>query len=274
MGGSIGCLSRNNETVCWGMDRRGPGAQVTDPIPVLGVGAADELAVTAGLACGLFGDRAACWHSLARGGDDPDYTPEWFVPAYRPVELPARVAHIEAGWGAVCTRGPDGSVSVWEPSLGAAGALEMRRRAVAGMPCDGRIDAWPARGCDFGASETTCWNYRDPIRTYGIGGVVRARWGVRPCFLTSGGSVVCDGNVRCGLESSGAGCDADGELVRFEFPRPVTDIAIGVNHACALLANDDVWCWGANGHGELGDGTSAPHDSPVRLVPPPAALEP
>jgi alpha-tubulin suppressor-like RCC1 family protein len=43
-------------------------------------------------------------------------------------------------------------------------------------------------------------------------------------------------------------------------------IAIGVDHACALLDDDRVACWGANKWGQLGDGTSSdPSHSTVSL---------
>lgn len=35
-----------------------------------------------------------------------------------------------------------------------------------------------------------------------------------------------------------------------------TDLAVGGAHACALLADQSVSCWGANAAGQLGDGTT------------------
>jgi alpha-tubulin suppressor-like RCC1 family protein len=39
----------------------------------------------------------------------------------------------------------------------------------------------------------------------------------------------------------------------------------GETHTCALLTNGSVKCWGANGGGRLGDGTTTPRLAPVFL---------
>ncbi len=49
----------------------------------------------------------------------------------------------------------------------------------------------------------------------------------------------------------------------------VTDavaVAVGGDHACAQVRDGSVWCWGANDRGQLGDGTTTPTDSAVRVV--------
>lgn len=47
--------------------------------------------------------------------------------------------------------------------------------------------------------------------------------------------------------------------------QPAVAIAAGGNHACALLEGGAVACWGSNGSGQLGDGTSHDRPSPVRF---------
>jgi len=41
-------------------------------------------------------------------------------------------------------------------------------------------------------------------------------------------------------------------------------IATGTYHVCALLTNGQVWCWGNNAQGDLGDGTTTNRSSPVQ----------
>lgn len=49
-------------------------------------------------------------------------------------------------------------------------------------------------------------------------------------------------------------------------------IGVGVNHACAVRRGG-VYCWGSNGSGQLGDGTRAHSDTPVRVIAVEAAVE-
>ncbi|GAA3345987.1 hypothetical protein GCM10020358_55240 [Amorphoplanes nipponensis] len=47
----------------------------------------------------------------------------------------------------------------------------------------------------------------------------------------------------------------------------VVDLAAGDDHTCALRQNGDLWCWGSDADGRLGDGggAGAPAPSPVRV---------
>lgn len=42
-------------------------------------------------------------------------------------------------------------------------------------------------------------------------------------------------------------------------------IAVGAQHTCVAVANGDVYCWGDNQYGQLGDGSVAPSVSPVKV---------
>lgn len=45
----------------------------------------------------------------------------------------------------------------------------------------------------------------------------------------------------------------------------VTAIAAGSAHACAVLSTRELFCWGANGHGQLGNGNNLDSSSPVKI---------
>ena len=45
-----------------------------------------------------------------------------------------------------------------------------------------------------------------------------------------------------------------------------TTLQVGTAHACALTTNGTAYCWGVNGDGQLGDGTTVSRASPVRVA--------
>jgi hypothetical protein len=85
-----------------------------------------------------------------------------------------------------------------------------------------------------------------------------------------GDSLVCwtqSGGLHCSAERFRPESDkrlANGN----QFADGVTDIAVADDHSC-IIWKDDVYCWGANTHGQLGDGTSqmaAPATAPVKVA--------
>ena len=51
---------------------------------------------------------------------------------------------------------------------------------------------------------------------------------------------------------------------RVALPGPASIVAAGYMTACAVVGGE-VWCWGDNGDGEIGDGTMTDRYSPVRI---------
>ena len=129
----------------------------------------------------------------------------------------------------------------------------------------------------------------DAVQIAGAAGVT--------CARRKGGAVRCWGAVRkafplsskddvagvAGAREIAVGPDkltvllGDGSVVqkslrddsparRVEGVPPAVQVSAGYRHACALLPNHDVRCWGRNGMGELGDGTTRASDRPVRVV--------
>lgn len=101
-------------------------------------------------------------------------------------------------------------------------------------------------------------------------------------------SMLSGGNdITCGIDLSGQaycwGYNFDGQLGDGTFwdafdPQPVqqgslvfTHIAAGGRHVCAVANTSDVWCWGANRFGQLGNASQSVAVSPVIVLPAPAA---
>jgi alpha-tubulin suppressor-like RCC1 family protein len=98
----------------------------------------------------------------------------------------------------------------------------------------------------------------EPVRHISAGGVRWSnRFGMifvpgRTCVVTFSGALKCWGDAF----------EPKGKVVTV-LPVGVADIATGAVHACALMEDKTVQCWGANASGEVGDGTLDPRNAPV-----------
>lgn len=89
------------------------------------------------------------------------------------------------------------------------------------------------------------------------------------CALASDGQVHCWGtnhNGQLGRGTADAPGVEDPHWVDLGTYITVKDLTVGSAHACAILSNDTVKCWGANGDGQLGLGdTSDRGDQPNEM---------
>ena len=110
--------------------------------------------------------------------------------------------------------------------------------------------------------------------------------GVEELVLSRGGEFACARNaegVQCWGDNSslqlgdnmeeheecGAGLnsyDCSSTPVTVALPGTATQLALGSNHACALVGTD-VWCWGNNSAGQLGAGTYSASEGVPVMVP-------
>jgi alpha-tubulin suppressor-like RCC1 family protein len=110
-----------------------------------------------------------------------------------------------------------------------------------------------------------------PVRVAGLTGVTSVAIGFKfACAALSDGTVKCWGRGIYGILGSGTSMPPDicySGLPCAMAPATVaglsgvTAIAAGDNHACALLGDGDVWCWGANDSGQLGYGSASGPDT-------------
>jgi len=87
--------------------------------------------------------------------------------------------------------------------------------------------------------------------------------GVHTCALTSAGGVKCWGSNFFGQLGDGTTTDRHTPVAVSGLASGVAAIAGGGYHTCALTSAGAVKCWGANRHGQLGDGTITNRHSPV-----------
>jgi alpha-tubulin suppressor-like RCC1 family protein len=210
------------------IDRYAPGASARDSVTVT-AGAHHACATTRDAAALCWGDNT--WGQAAGGG----------ATARAPVPVAGLdgVSHVTAGSRHTCASRRDGSLWCWgENGSGQIG--------------DGTTD-----------------DRKAPTRVPGLDHVA----GVAPadgftCAWTDDGAAWCWGDNHAGQLGDGT-TQSRLSPVRVRGLAGVVEVAAAANagwsHACARVRDGSLWCWGNNEHGQLGDGTTTPRLTPVRV---------
>ena len=247
-GGSFTCgVTTGGAAQCWGFNGNGElgaGFIGTRPYPdnVLGL-SSGVAAITAGTyhACALTTAGAVkCWGSNLywETGSAGDTTPR-----YTPVDVPglsSGALAIAAGTNHTCAITSSNGVKCW-----------------------GRAD-----GGELGNGMATTAG-PNPVDVTGLtSGVLAIVAGDRhTCALTSAGGMKCWGYNFYG--QVGDSLPGTNRTTPFDVPgltSGVAAIAAGGMHTCARTGAGAVKCWGYNGQGQLGDGTTTNRPAPVDVV--------
>lgn len=96
-----------------------------------------------------------------------------------------------------------------------------------------------------------------PVPVSGLGAGVRAIAAgyFHSCAITAAGGVRCWGWNAFGALGNDSTTDAPMPIDVPGLDKGVVALSLGAVHSCALLDSGSVRCWGANGQGQLGDGS-------------------
>ncbi|HMS93468.1 MAG TPA: prepilin-type N-terminal cleavage/methylation domain-containing protein [Candidatus Saccharibacteria bacterium] len=89
------------------------------------------------------------------------------------------------------------------------------------------------------------------------------------CAITSNSDLYCWGRNGRGQLGNGSTVDSAVPVKVSSGDMPqgdVKDVSVGFYYSCAISNDDRAYCWGANNHGQLGNGTDADSNSPSAVV--------
>jgi len=200
--------------------------------------------------------------------------------------LASGVAAMAAGQHHTCALTPGGGVKCWGRNIyGQLGDGSTTNRltpvAVSGLTSGvaamaagtnhtcalstaGGVKCWGNnRIGQFGDGSTT--NRLAPVDVSGLASGVTAiaAGGSHTCTLTAGGGVKCSGNNGNGRLGDGSTTNRLTPVDVSGLASGVTAMAAGIFHTCALTTGGGVNCWGFNGLGQLGDGSTTGRLTPV-----------
>ena len=225
------------------------------------------------LAAALAAGIAGC------GGDDPTGPPA-------PVDA-IQFAQVTTGYFHSCGLTPAGKAYCWGGNTwGTLGdgtrTATQRPVAVAGGLRFTGIDSGAGHTCGVtDAGATYCWGLNDegqtgadwtdpgieePSRLPGFQSWVNVSAGHdHSCGLTSDGSVWCWGDNVTGQLGSGDTFGKSFQPVQVDSNVEFTAVVAGYYQSCGLAASGQMFCWGRNDQGQVGDGTNDTRFTPVAV---------
>lgn len=284
-------LTSTGAAKCWGLNGSG---QLGDnsltarraPVDVVGLGSGVE-SIAAGQyhTCAVAGGGVKCWGGNGSGqlGDNSTTTRRTPVAV---VGLDSGIALISTVGVSTCAVTTSGAAKCWGANgNGQLGDNSTAQRnspvTVTGLGVGvSSVAAGVSHTCAVTTSGAAkCWGWNaygqlgdnsviqrlTPVDVVGLGAGVESLSAhtLHTCAVTTSGAAKCWG-------LNGSGQLGDNSTVQRNAPVDVVGLGAGVarittgdNHTCAITTSGAAKCWGGNGNGRLGDGTTTTRLTPV-----------
>ena len=203
-----------------------------------------------------------------------------------PPDSAIRFGALDAGYYHTCGLTPSGTAYCWGGNafgtLGDGTLVDRTAPArVIGAPAFSSLDAGAGHNCALTASGSAwCWGLNDegqlgdgtftlrnvPVEVSGGHAFSSVTAGhAHSCGLTAQGEAWCWGDDSRGQLGDGGPAlpDRSAQPVRVVLDEPFADIHAGYYQTCGLTAGAEIWCWGMNGAGQNGDGSTVDRHAPV-----------
>ncbi|MBJ7472610.1 MAG: hypothetical protein JHD16_14985, partial [Solirubrobacteraceae bacterium] len=287
------CALRADGTVsCWGdndLGQLGDGTAIDSPTPVTVAGLSNVVAISGdgGPLCALKGDGSvACW-----GYGMPGVFNGMFQWSAAPVEVSAISGAVDLSVSGheICAIGR-AATTCWTyypgsgssgPYGGSSGSATYSSTPVA-VPNSGDIQqrsgtcsllATGQIGCEGRNSDGELGNgirgfYELPRGASVVKGITDARAVSGLCAVVPPGTVLCWGHPLYGGTINGGAPSPDPRTLPAPLPglTNVRSLSGARENGCADNTAGELFCWGSNTDGRLGNGTQVPSSSPVQVA--------
>jgi len=293
-GGRTACaLMEGGSVQCWGapgLVGDGTRSLRVAPKQVSGL-TTGVLAISAGSAhtCALSAaGHVACWGENAHGELGSGST----EPTLEPLEVGglSQVTQVAAGASHTCAVLATGGVQCWglneQYQLGAPTPTQaLGPMAVPGLEGIRTIAAGATHTCAVTANgEVHCWGGNQhgelgvgaasvepqptPRQVLGLPGpmMMAAAGRFHTCAVSPQGAVWCWGQNLFGALGDDTSIDRSLPVQPVGLPSPAIALSAGAGGTCAVLSDGDVYCWGSNLNGQLGDGSRIHRGRPVKVT--------
>ncbi len=276
----------NGQVYCWGRGYLPTGSEEQRPALVPGIVDATRISVGEYQGCMLRSGtpgRVFCWGQNANEALGVGVSGTVRAPA-RVVDLMDAV-DVAVGLSHICALRSGGQVDCWGNGYALFADAGLLRRPVTIPDLSDAVALWSGynRSCARRrGGQFVCWGEnangqlgdgttsprQTPTVVAGIAGAVELGLGTQfSCARIADGTVRCWGSNAAGQLGLGS-ADLDRHLAPAQVSgvNNAAQISAGASHACARLADGQVLCWGANGNGQLGDGTRTDRPTPVAVT--------
>ena len=238
--------------------------------------------------CALLADgTVSCWGRNTYGELGLDGVERRDAPT--PVAGLANVDLLGVGHWNTCARVRGDGVRCWGGGSGAGRRMERVPTRVEGVDDAADFALGVDRCVLTGARSLHCWGdalmytYRHAdrlgeryrhytlralrdLRAVGLGWSAYGAGDQYACALDGGGALWCWGGGYRGDHDRDTGASSEHMVpVNFAGIRDATALAVAGDHACVIREGAKLWCWGANGAGQIGDGTRVSRTMPVEI---------
>ena len=284
-------LTTGGGVKCWGLNSGGQlgdgtTTQRTTPVDVSGLtSGVSAIAAVFNHTCALTtGGGVKCWGNNGSGQIGDGTTTQRLTPV-DVSGLTSGVSTVAAGGSHTCALTTSGGLKCWGSNAGGQlgdGTTTQRLTPVDVSGLGSGVSAIAAGGnhtCAVTTGGVKCWGFNGngqlgdgtttqratPVDVSGltIGVSAIAAGQFHTCALTTGGGVTCWGLNSNGQLGDGTTASRLTPVDVSGLTSGVSAIAAGLAHTCALTTGGGIKCWGFNGTGQLGDGTTAPRLAPV-----------